>query len=62
VQSSIHAAPVTSQRRCGFTPTNLTFGTGYIRGGWPDESNNEFDGNDGKLLYLNGDIAAITLS
>jgi hypothetical protein len=45
----------------GFTPTNLTFGTGYIGGGWPDEAN-QGNNNNGALLYFKGNIAGITFS
>jgi large repetitive protein len=41
------------------TATNLTYGTGYIGGSWPDEPSN---GGSGTLLYYTGTIANITLT
>lgn len=42
-----------------FSPTNLTFGTGYIGASWPDEANQ--GKTTASLLYFDGDLADITL-
>ncbi|MDA8321950.1 MAG: laminin G domain-containing protein [Actinomycetota bacterium] len=44
------------------SPTNLTFGAGYIGGSWPSENHYKQNGNTGYLDYLNGQLADITLT
>jgi hypothetical protein len=44
------------------TPTNLTFGAGYIGGAWPNENYYRRNGGTGYADYLNGQIADITIS
>jgi hypothetical protein len=43
-------------------PTNLTFGTGYVGGVWPDEPHYQQSGNTGYLDYFTGEIADITFT
>ncbi len=43
------------------SPTNLTFGNGYIGGTWPSEPHYTSGGGDGYPgYYFNGQIADIT--
>jgi RHS repeat-associated protein len=39
---------------------NFYIGGGYIGGGWPDESDNEKNGNEGYASYFNGSIAEVS--
>ena len=45
-----------------FTPTNLTFGAGYIGGNWPAEPNYQNSSSSDYRYYFNGEIADITYS
>lgn len=46
----------------GYVQANVNIGAGYIGGGWPDETHNEEDGNQGYLQYYTGQIADVTLT
>jgi hypothetical protein len=45
-----------------FTPTNLTFGAGYIGGSWPSEPNYEKTNTSDYRWCFKGDIADVTYS
>ena len=45
----------------GVTWGNLDFGSGYLGGGWPNETHHLQSGNTGYLQYFNGQMADITL-
>jgi YD repeat-containing protein len=38
---------------------NVYVGAGFIGGGWPEEADNELDGNDGYAEYFTGDIGEV---
>jgi Concanavalin A-like lectin/glucanases superfamily len=40
----------------------FVLGAGYIGGGWPDEIHHEQDGNTAYPMYLNGELADVTLT
>jgi hypothetical protein len=43
-------------------PTNLTFGTGYVGGNWPDEPHYSKTSNTGYIEYFTGQIADATFT
>lgn len=44
------------------SPNNLTFGTGYIGGNWPDEPHYKQSGNTAWPDYFNGQLADVTFT